>query len=47
MNTYQPLEKVKKEIKRTLLRKKEIKAFNEMTSRLKKEADIQIHKERL
>ena len=43
--SFKPLEKVKKEIKRTLLRKKKIKAFNEMTSRLEKEADIQIYKE--
>ena len=45
--SFKPLEKVKKEIKRTLLRKKEIKAFNEITVMLEKEADIQIYKERL
>ena len=44
--SFEPFKKVEKEIKRHLMKQKEKKAFDELTSKLEKDADIKIYAER-
>ena len=44
---FTPFEEVKDELKTVVIRKKEAKAFDDMASKLEKDADIEIFKDRL
>ena len=44
---FKPLEEVRDQIKTTILRQKEAKAFDEMAAKLEKDADIKIFEDRL
>jgi len=44
---FRPFEEVKDQIRKTILRQKEAKAFDEMAAKLEKDADIKIFEDRL